>query len=112
MLAAGISAEEIKIRGRWASDVYEIYCRLCQSRLLDISRKMSNVNTDVYIGRGEGFFDMAAGTAHDGDAGAGQGDGGPRREDDGYDTNMAEGEDPYSDDEIMDDDDGDSDFEP
>lgn len=112
MLAAGISAEEIKIRGRWASDVYEIYCRLCQSRLLDISRKMSNVNTDVYIGRGEGFFDMAAGTAHDGDAGAGQGDGGPRREDDDGDTDMAEGEDPYSDDEIMDDDDDDSDFEP
>ena len=107
MLAAGISAEEIKIRGRWASDVYEIYCRVCESRLLEISSKMSNVNTDVYIGRGEGFFNMAAGTTHDG------GDVDLEFEGDGDgDTATAAVEDPYSDDEICDDDDDDSDFEP
>ena len=107
MLAAGISAEEIKIRGRWASGVYEIYCRVCESRLLEISSKMSNVNTDVFIGRGEGFFNMAAGTTHDANDNddlevEGDGDG---------DTGVAV-EDPYSDMEIYDDDDDDSDFEP
>ena len=107
MLAAGNSAEEIKIRGRWASDVYEIYCRVCESRLLEISSKMSNVNTDVFIGRGEGFFNMAAGTTHDANDNVdleveGDGDG---------DIGVAV-EDPYSDMEIYDDDDDDSDFEP
>ena len=74
---------------------------------MEISSKMSNVNTDVYIGRGEGFFNMAAGTTHDG------GDVDLEFEGDGDgDTATAAVEDPYSDDEICDDDDDDSDFEP
>ena len=107
MLAAGISAEEIKIRGRWASGVYEIYCRVCESRLLEISSKMSNVNTDVFIGRGEGFFNMAAGTTHDDD-----GNDGAEVEGDGDGDIGVAVEDPYSNMEIYDYDDDDSDYEP
>ena len=65
MMAAGISAEEIKTRGRWASDVYQIYCRVCEGRLLEISRAMSNVRTDSFIGRGDSFFSFAAGANKD-----------------------------------------------
>ena len=65
MMAAGISAEEIKTRGRWASDVYQIYCRVCEGRLLEISKAMSNVRTDSFIGRGDSFFSFAAGANKD-----------------------------------------------
>ena len=61
MMAAGVSAEEIKTRGRWASDVYEIYCRVCERRLLEISELMSRVDTNPLIGQGDGFFEAFAG---------------------------------------------------
>ena len=87
--------------------MYEIYCRVCESRLLEISSKIPNANTDVFIGRGEGFFNMAAGTTHDDD-----GNGGAEVEGDGDGDIGVAVEDPYSDMEIYDDDDDDSDFEP
>ena len=65
MIAAGISAEEIKTRGRWASGVYQVYCRVCEGRLLEISRAMSNDRTDSFIGRGDSFFTFAAGANKD-----------------------------------------------
>ena len=61
MMAAGVSAEEIKTRGRWASDVYQIYCRICEGRLLDVSVMMAKVDTTQFIGRGDAFFNAMAG---------------------------------------------------
>ena len=61
MMAAGVSAEEIKTRGRWASDVYQIYCRVCEGRLLSVSVLMSKADTTQFIGRGDRFFNAMAG---------------------------------------------------
>lgn len=61
MMAAGVSAEEIKVMGRWASDVYQIYCRVCEGRLLHISQLMATADTTQFIGRGDSFFNAMAG---------------------------------------------------
>ena len=111
MMAAGISAEEIKTRGRWASDVYQIYCRVCEGRLLEISKAMSNVRTDSFIGRGDSFFSFAAGANKDLPADVDTEAAGTMDEQADEDELMSEA---YSDDEEMgefgDDDDDDEDY--
>ena len=38
LFSAGVTADEIKTMGRWASGVYIIYCRLSKERLLGLSK--------------------------------------------------------------------------
>ena len=57
LFKAGVTAEEIKTMGRWASDVYQIYCRLSKERLLELSEKMANAESTQFINGSIGFFD-------------------------------------------------------
>lgn len=57
LFRAGVTADEIKTMGRWASDVYQIYCRLSKERLLELSSKMGNVRATQFINGSVGFFD-------------------------------------------------------
>ena len=47
--------------GRWASDVYQVYCRVCEGRLLHISQLMATADTTQLIGRGGKVFSAMAG---------------------------------------------------
>ena len=51
----------IKNKGRWASDAYEIYCRVCKGKMLELPHLMSRADTDQWLSRNGGFFDTAAG---------------------------------------------------
>ena len=63
LFAAGLGPEHVKNAGRWDSETYEIYCRLCEGLLLDMSVKMSNADISQWVSRDDGFFDALAGTA-------------------------------------------------
>ena len=58
LFAAGVTAEEIKTMGRWASDVYRIYCRLSKERLLDLSKRMSNASSTQFLNGADGFMEL------------------------------------------------------
>ena len=47
--------------GRWASDVYLIYARVCKDRLLEISGDLARTNTRQWLNAEDGFFDAEAG---------------------------------------------------
>ena len=53
-----MTADEIKTMGRWASDVYRIYCRLSKERLLDLSRRMSNSSATQFLNGADGFMEL------------------------------------------------------
>ena len=61
LLAANVDPSLIKNKGRWASDVYEIYCRVCKGKMLELSHLMSRADTNQWLSRNDGFFDNAAG---------------------------------------------------
>ena len=58
LFTAGVTADEIKTMGRWASDVYRIYCRLSKERLLDLSRRMSNSSATQFLNGADGFMEL------------------------------------------------------
>ena len=55
--------KDIKNMGRWASDVYLIYSRVCRKRLLTMSADLSRADTQQWLGAEDGFFDAKAGLA-------------------------------------------------
>ena len=59
LFSQGVTAEEIKTMGRWASDVYRIYCRLSKERLLELSHRMSNSRSTQFLNGVDGFFRTA-----------------------------------------------------
>ena len=58
LFSAGVTAEEIKTMGRWASDVYRIYCRLSKERLLDLSKRMGNASSTQFLNGADGFMEL------------------------------------------------------
>ena len=60
LLAAGVTAEEIRTMGRWVSGVYRIYCRLSKERLLRLSRRMGNSRSTQFLNGADGFFNTEA----------------------------------------------------
>ena len=40
MLALNVPATTIQLMGRWSSDIYRVYTRVCFSQLLGTSRRM------------------------------------------------------------------------
>ena len=60
LMAAGVDPSLIKNKGRWASDVYEVYCRVCKGRMLELSNLMSRADTNQWLSRNDGFFDTRA----------------------------------------------------
>ena len=60
-MSAGVDPSLIKNKGRWASDVYEIYCRVCKGKMLELSHLMSRADTNQWLSRNDGFFDTRAG---------------------------------------------------
>ena len=44
----GVTEEEIKTMGRWASDCYRIYCRLSKERLLELSQKTGSSQSSQF----------------------------------------------------------------
>ena len=58
LFAAGVTADEIKTMGRWASDVYIIYCRLSKEHLLDLSRRMRNLSSTQFLNGADGFMEL------------------------------------------------------
>ena len=61
IMAAGHSRQTIKNMGRWASDVYLIYARVCKDRLLEISGDLARTDTRQWLNAEDGFFDAEAG---------------------------------------------------
>ena len=61
LMSAGVDPSLIKNKGRWASDAYEIYCRVCKGRMLELSHLMSRADTNQWLSRNDGFFDTRAG---------------------------------------------------
>ena len=53
----GVTEEEIKTMGRWASDCYRIYCRLSKERLLELSQKMGSSQSSQFVNGSRGFLD-------------------------------------------------------
>ena len=58
LFAAGVTTDKIKTMGRWASDVYRIYCRLSKERLLDLSKRMSNACATQFPNGADGFMEL------------------------------------------------------
>jgi hypothetical protein len=56
----GVDPSLIKNKGRWASDAYEIYCRVCKGKMLELSHLTSRADTNQWLSRNDGFFDTAA----------------------------------------------------
>ena len=52
----GVTEEEIKTMGRWASDCYRIYCRLSKERLLELSPKMGSSQSSQFANGSRGFL--------------------------------------------------------
>ena len=46
VLAAGVSPQQIRVLGRWSSDVYEIYCRLSLQSALTVGVQLSSAEVD------------------------------------------------------------------
>ena len=44
--------------GRWASDVYRIYCRLSKERLLDLSKRMGHASSTQFLNGADGFMEL------------------------------------------------------
>ena len=65
LMAMGVDPSLIKNKGRWASDVYEIYCRVCKGKMLELSHLMSRADTNQWLSKNDGFFDTAAGCEPD-----------------------------------------------
>ena len=61
LMAAGVDPALIKNKGRWASDIYEIYCRVCKGKMLELSHLMSTADTNQWLSKNDGFFDQKAG---------------------------------------------------
>jgi len=61
LMAMGVDPSLIKNKGRWASDVYEIYCRVCKGKMLELSHLMSRADTNQWLSKNDGFFDTSAG---------------------------------------------------
>ena len=61
LMAAGVGPSLIKNKGRWASDVYEVYCRVCKGKILELPHLMPRADTNQWLSRNDGFFDTAAG---------------------------------------------------
>ena len=47
LLALGVPAMMIQLIGRWSSDIYRIYTRVCGRNLLDISQRMASADGDT-----------------------------------------------------------------
>ena len=58
LFTAGVTVDEIKTMGRWASGVYRIYCRLSKERLLDLSKRMSNASSAQFLNGTGGFMEL------------------------------------------------------
>ena len=58
LFTAGVTTDEIKTMGRWASGVYRIYCRLSKERLLDLSKRMSNASSTQFLNGADGFMEL------------------------------------------------------
>ena len=58
LFTAGVTADEIKTMGRWASGVYRIYCRLSKERLLDLSKRMGNASSTQFLNGADGFMEL------------------------------------------------------
>ena len=58
LFTAGVTTDEIKTMGRWASGVYRIYCRLSKERLLDLSKRMSNASPTQFLNGADGFMEL------------------------------------------------------
>ena len=52
-LAAGISPAHIQLLGRWDSDCYQIYCRLCRQAAIAVGSKVASTSFEDF----EGMFD-------------------------------------------------------
>ena len=53
----GVTEEEIKTMGRWASDCNNrIYCRLSKERLLELSQKMGSSQSSQFANGSRGFL--------------------------------------------------------
>ena len=65
IMAMGVGPSLIKNKGRWASGVYEIYCRVCKGKMLELSHLMSRADTNQWLSKNDGFFDTAAGCEPD-----------------------------------------------
>ena len=52
----GVTEEEIKTMGRWASDYYRIYCRLSKERLLELPQKMGSSQSSQFANGSRGFL--------------------------------------------------------
>ena len=62
LIAAGVDPSLIKNKGRWASGVYETYCRVCKGKMLELPHlMMSRADTNQWLSRNGSFFDTAAG---------------------------------------------------
>lgn len=57
--AAGVPASTIQLMGRWSSDIYAIYTRLCHSQVLNASRAMGRVADDSLEQRFPGYVQSA-----------------------------------------------------
>ena len=53
----GVTEEEIKTMGQWASDCYRIYCRLSKGRLLELSQKLGSSQSSQFVNGSRGFLD-------------------------------------------------------
>ena len=56
LFGMGVTEEEIKAMGRWASDCYRIYCRLSKERLLELSQKMGSSQPSQFVNGSQGFL--------------------------------------------------------
>ena len=61
LMSMNVNPALIKNKGRWASDIYEIYCRVCKGKMLELSHTMSRADTDQWLSKNDGFWDGAAG---------------------------------------------------
>ena len=52
-LAAGVSPAHIQLLGRWDSDCYQIYCRLCRQAAIAVGSKVASTRFEDF----EGMFD-------------------------------------------------------
>lgn len=52
-LAAGVSPAHIQLLGRWDSDCYQVYCRLCRQAAIAVGSKVASTEFEDF----EGMFD-------------------------------------------------------
>ena len=58
LFSVGVTADEIKAMGRWASGVYRTYSRLSKGRLLDLPKRMSNASSTQFLNGTDGFMEL------------------------------------------------------